>query len=284
MNGLLAALRSELFVGRHTLGSKLVVFTPSLLVCLQYLLAKLTSVGTQARDSLAGSSFEAATANNAWGYFVDGLSTGLTMLGLLLVALSAYSFSYDRDSGAIRHLVIRRASRPAIIIAKLLYFHLLALLAIALLLLVSYLLSGSLWEFGPVVEDGFELIGEAEIRSEVLLGLRLALLPIPAAIALGLLVSVIANSATQAVTTALGITLAMDIFKGMMGDMANYLYARFQPSLLDQSYLQDVSRLVRGYSDVLVDQQLLQLNTWVPLPALLLFTGLAVLLVRVRKL
>lgn len=284
MTGLLAALRSELYVGRHTLGSKLVVLMPSVLVCLQYLLAKITSVGTQARDSFSGSSFEAVSANNAWGYFVDGLSTGLTLLGLLLVALSAYSFSYDRDSGAVRHLLIRRASRPAIILAKLLYFHLLALLAIALLLLVSYLLSGSLWEFGPVVEDGFELIGEAEIRSEIALGLRLALIPIPASIALGLLVSVVANSATQAVTAALGITLAMDIFKGMMGNMADYLYARFQPSLLDQSYLQDVSRLVRGYSDVLVDDKLLQLNTWVPVPALLLFTGVALILVRVRKL
>lgn len=285
MNGPLVALRSEIFVGLHTLGSKLVIVTPALLVALQYTLAKLTAAGTEARDSLLGqSSFDEALSNNAWGYFVDGLSTGLTLLGLLLVAMSAYSFSFDRDTGAVRHLLIRRVSRPALVLAKLVYFHILALLAIVLLLAVCYFLSGSLWEFGPVVEDGFELIGEDEIRAEISLGLRLALLPLPAAIALGVLVSVLANSATAAVTGALGITLAMDLFKGMLGDGANYLYARFQPSLLDQSYLQDVGRLVRGYSDVLVDERLLQLNAWAPWPALALFTALAVAIVHMRKL
>lgn len=285
MNGLLAALRSELHVGLHTLGSKLVIVTPALLVALQYFLTRLTAAGTEARDNLLGqNSFDQALTNNAWGYFVDGLSTGLTLLGLLLVALSAYSFSFDRDTGALRHLLIRRVSRPALVVAKLIYFHLLAVLAIVLLTAVCYFLSGSLWEFGPVVEDGFELIGEQEIREEIALGLRLALLPLPAAIALGVLVSVVANSATSAVTGALGITLAMDIFKGMLGGGANYLYARFQPSLLDQSYLQDVGRLVRGYSDVLVDERLLQLNTWVPWPALALFVALALLIVRLRKL
>ncbi|MFN3163732.1 MAG: ABC transporter permease subunit [Pseudohongiellaceae bacterium] len=285
MNGLLAALRSELHVGLHTLGSKLVIVTPALLVALQYFLTRLTAAGTEARDNLLGqNSFDQALTNNAWGYFVDGLSTGLTLLGLLLVALSAYSFSFDRDTGALRHLLIRRVSRPALVVAKLIYFHLLAVLAIVLLTAVCYFLSGSLWEFGPVVEDGFELIGEQEIREEIALGLRLALLPLPAAIALGVLVSVVANSATSAVTGALGITLAMDIFKGMLGGAANYLYARFQPSLLDQSYLQDVGRLVRGYSDVLVDERLLQLNTWVPWPALALFVALALLIVRLRKL
>ena len=285
MNGFVVALRSEIFVGLHTLGGKLVIITPTLLVALQYFLARLTAAGNEARDNLLGqSSFDEALTSNAWGYFVDGLSTGLTLLGLLLVALSAYSFSFDRDTGALRHLLIRRVSRPALVLAKLVYFHLLAVLAIVLLLAVCYLLSGSLWEFGPVVEDGFELIGEAEIRDEIALGLRLALLPLPAAIGLGVLVSVLANSATSAVTGALGITLAMDIFKGMLGNGANYLYARFQPSLLDESYLQDVGRLVRGYSDVLVDEQLLQLNTWVPWPALVLFVGLALVVVRLRKL
>jgi hypothetical protein len=94
-----------------------------------------------------------------------------------------------------------------------------------------------LWDFGPVVEDGYELIGSDEIRSEVWLGLRLALIPLPTALAFGVLVSVLAQSATQAVTAALGVTLALDVFKGVLGDAAHYLYASFQPSLIDQSYL-----------------------------------------------
>ena len=285
MNGLLVAIKSEIFVALRTFASKLIVTAPALVAAAQLMLVKLTEAGQQARDSiLGGSSFEQSVANNAYGFFVDGLTTGLTMLGLLLVAQGAYSFSYDRDIGSIRHLLIRRVSRHSMLTAKLIHLHLLALLSTLLLLTTSYLLSGILWEYGAIVEDGFELISEQEIREEIGLGLRLALVPLPAAIALGLLISVSTQSATQAVTTALGITLAIDIFKGLLGDMANYLYASFQPSLIDQSYLQSVSRIVRGYSDVLIDDSVLQLNMWVPFPALVLFFAAGLWIVQRRKL
>jgi ABC-type transport system involved in multi-copper enzyme maturation permease subunit len=284
MNGLLVAIKSEIFVALRTFASKLIVAAPALVAAAQLLLVKLTEAGQQARDSLlGGSSFEESVANNAYGFFVDGLTTGLTMLGLLLVAQGAYSFSYDRDIGSIRHLLIRRVSRSSVLTAKLIHLHLLALLSTLLLLTTSYLLSGMLWEYGAIVEDGFELISEQEIREEIGLGLRLALAPLPAAIAFGLLISVSSQSATQAVTTALGITLAIDIFKGLLGDMANYLYASFQPSLIDQSYLQSVSRIVRGYSDVLIDDSVLQLNMWVPFPALVLFFAAGLWIVQRRK-
>lgn len=284
MNGLLVAIRSELFVALRTFASKLIVLAPALLAAAQLLLVKLTEAGQQARDSLlGGSSFEDSIANNAYGFFVDGLSTGMTMLGLLLVAQGAYSFSYEREIGSIRHTLIRRVSRSSALSAKLIHLHLLALLSALLLLVTCYLLSGLLWEYGAIVEDGFELISEQEIQEEIWLGIHLALTPLPAAIAFGLLVSVSAQSATQAVTTALGITLAIDIFKGLLGDVANYLYASFQPSLIDQSYLQSVSRIVRGYSDVLIDDSVLQLNMWVPFPALILFFGLGLVIVQRRK-
>ncbi|MEE3011854.1 MAG: ABC transporter permease subunit, partial [Pseudomonadota bacterium] len=207
-----------------------------------------------------------------------------TLLFLLLVAQAAYSFSAEVENGTMRHQLIRCSSRRLIVISKLIQLHALALMGVGILIVSSYLLSGLLWEFGPVVEDGFELISEAEIRDEITLGLRLALTPLPAAIALGLLLSVLANTATQAVVSALGITLAMDIFKGMLGDYAYYLYASFQPALIDQSYLQDVSRLVRGYSDVLIDDRVIQLNYWVPIPTLLVLVTASLIFVQTRKL
>ncbi|PCJ23707.1 MAG: hypothetical protein COA96_11180 [SAR86 cluster bacterium] len=284
MNGLLTAIRSEIFVALHTFASKLIVLAPALIVLLQSIIVKLSTASQQARDSLLGnSSFEDSIANNAYGYYVDGLSTGLTMLGLLLVAQAAYSFSYERDIGSLRHLLVRRVSRSSLILAKFIHLHVLAVLSLLLLILTSYVFSGMFWEFGPIVEDGFELISEAEIQEEIRLGLHLAIIPIPAAIAFGLFVSVCAQSATQAVTTALGITLALDIFKGLLGNFSNYIYASFQASLIDESYLQDVSRLVRGYSDVLIDDRVQQLNLWVPFPALLLFLALTILIVQRRK-
>jgi len=285
MNGLLIAIKSETFIALRTFASKLIVAAPALVAAAQLLLVRLTEAGQQARDSLlGGSNFEADVANNAYGFFVDSLSTGLTMLGLLLVAQAAYSFSYERDIGSIRHILIRRVSRRSLLSAKLIHLHVLSLLSVLLLLASRYLLSGMLWEYSAILEDGFALISESGVREEITLGIQLALLPLPAAIAFGLLISVSAQSATQAVSAALGITLAIDIFKGLLGDLALYLYASFQPSLIDQSYLQSVSRIVRGYSDVLIDDRVLQLNMWVPFPALLVFFAASLWIVQRRNL
>jgi ABC-type transport system involved in multi-copper enzyme maturation permease subunit len=281
MTGLKVAIQSELFVGLRSFSSKLIVLGPALIASCQLVLVKLRDLGSQSRDNLLGRSQNSdEVANNAYGYFVDGLLTGLMILSLLIVAFAAYSISNDRDTGQLRHFIIRRISRPSVVIGKLIYLHLLALLSIVFLLLISYGVSASLWEFGPIVEDGFELISESEIHQEISLGLRLALLPLPAAIAFGVLISVISQNTTQAITIALGATLAMDVFKSSLGDLAYYLYASFQPSLLDQSYLSDVSRLVRGYSDVLVDNRFLEMNTWVPFPTALLFIVAAVIIIR----
>ena len=285
LSSLIQALRSEFYVARYALGARLLILLPSAAAAFQFIASKISDTGTAARDSLMNSnSFDDAIASNAWGHFVDGLDTGITLLFLLLVAQAAHSFSAELESGALRHQIIRCSSRRLIVMSKLLQLHALALVAVGILIVSSYLLSGLLWEFGPVVEDGFELISEAEIRDEIALGLRLALAPLPSAIALGLLLSVIAHTATQAVVSALGISLTMDVFKGMLGDYAYYLYASFQPALIDQSYLQDVSRLVRGYSDVLIDDRAIQLNYWVPIPTLVVLVAASLIVVQTRKL
>jgi ABC-type transport system involved in multi-copper enzyme maturation permease subunit len=284
MNGFAIALQSELFIARHTFSSKLIVLAPAVLAVLQTLLKWITEAGAATRNNLLSNpTFDDIVNLNAYGHFVDGMKTGLTVLGLILVAQAAYSFSYDRDTGMIRHILIRRASKPALILAKLLQINLIGLISILLLIITTYVTSSLLWEFGAIVEDGFELISEEEILAEIATGLQLAIIPLPAAIAFGLLVSVIAQSATQAITTALGITLAIDIFKSMLGDYADYVYARFQPSLIDASYLQDVSRIVRGYSDVMLNESVLQLNLWMPIPTLIIFVGLTIIFIHKKS-
>ena len=284
MNGFAIALKSELFIARHTFSSKLIVLAPAVLAVLQTLLEWITEAGAATRNNLLSNpTFDDIVNLNAYGHFVDGMKTGLTVLGLILVAQAAYSFSYDRDTGMIRHILIRRASKPALIFAKLLQINLIGLISILLLTITTYVTSSLLWEFGAIVEDGFELISEEEIIAEIATGLQLAIIPLPAAIAFGLLVSVIAQSATQAITTALGITLAIDIFKSMLGDYADYVYARFQPSLIDASYLQDVSRIVRGYSDVMINESVLQLNLWMPIPTLIIFVGLTMIFIHKKS-
>lgn len=284
MNGFIAALKAELYVTRHSMSARLLLVLPAVIVIARAAVVKLSESGQAARDALLGQGDALVGGSNAWGQLVDSFSMGLTLLSLSLVAYGAWTFANDRDTGALRHALIRRVSRMGFVMAKLLTVFLLAAASLLLMSIAIAVISAVLWDFGPVVEDGYELISSEEIRTEVALGLRLALIPLPAALAFGLLVSVVAQSATQAVTSALGITLAIDIFKSVLGERANYLYASFQPSLIDQSYLQDVSRLVRGYSDVMIDNRVLALNEWVPIPEMFCFVALMLVLVRRKTL
>jgi len=286
MDGFITALKAELFVALRSNSTRLVVLLPAVISALQLVLVSFRSAGDQARDALTGQGFGPGTVDgaDAWGALVDAMSTGLTLIGLTLVAYAAWSFASDKDSGALRHLLIRRVSRRALVLAKLATAHIVGALSVALMLAVAIVVANGLWQFGPVVEDGYELIGTAEIHSEIRIGLLLALVPLPAAIALGMLISVSTQNATQAITAALGLTLALDIFKALMGNFSSYLYVTYQSSLLNESYLDDVSRLVRGFSDVLIDPTALQLNQWAPWPQFLLFVVLSLIVVQYRKL
>ena len=293
MQGLMTANRAEIFVFTHSRSIQLLCVIPAVVAAVQLVLvrslaasneARAALMGTQTTDDFGGGGFGNVEGADAWGALVDALGTGLTLISLILVAYAAWSFASDRDQGVLRHLLIRRVSRPALVLSKLIQAHLLALVSIVLMLLVTFGSAALLWDFGPVIEDGYELIGTADIHAELRLGLSLALIPLPAAIAVGVLVSVLSNSTTQALSMALGLTLGLDLLKSVLGGAADYLYASYLVSLLDESYLDDVARLVRGYSDVMIDPAVLQLNQWVPWPQMVLFIILALVLVRRKKL
>jgi len=286
MHGFMTALRAEIYVALRSHSTRLVVVLPALISSVQLLLMSFRSASEQAREALSGQGFgqTSVAGADAWGALVDAMSTGLTLTGLMLVAYAAWSFAGDRDSGALRHLLIRRVSRRALVAAKLVNAHLIGGLSVMLMLLTIILVANSLWDFGPVVEDGYELIGTQEIHAEIRLGLLLALIPLPTAIALGMLISVSTSNATQAITAALGLTLALDIFKGLMGGVSDYLYVSYQASLINESYLSDVSRLVQGFSDVMIDPAALQLNQWAPWPQMLVLVIASLIIVQTRKL
>lgn len=283
LGGFGLALRAEYFVACRNWKLWCLLGLPAFASILHLILIRINSASVDARQSLSGSN-PVESVDYAYGFFVDGLSTGFLLLYLLFISISAYAFAIDRDHGVARHMLIRQSSRQSIILAKLLLLILGATIACFGIFLSTLIVSASLWDFGPVVEDGYELISVAEIEMEIRKGLILALLPLPACLCLGLFLSVIANSALQAVSMALGISLVLDIFKGALGSSAYYFYTSFQPSLLDNSYLKEVSRIARGFSDILVDDKVLQLNYWLPLPQALLFLILTLVFIQRKNL
>lgn len=276
------AWRTEWFALRHSLLPWLVVCLPVLAALLRLVGARFQSVAMSARGGFGA---DAGAADNwGYGYWVDSVSTGLILVYILFIGFSAFSLASERDTGVIRHRLIRSLGRWQLLLARFVSLNLLALVSVTLMLVLSGLVARAWWDLGPVVEDGFEIIGEQDILMEIRLGLKLALLPLPGAIAFGLLVSVLARSATQAVALAVGFVLLWDMFKSSLGDLAHYLFPTFQPALLDQSYLADVARIVRGYSDVLIDERVYLLNLWLPLPQAVALLVLALLLINRRTL
>ncbi len=263
----ITGFKAELFLLRRLKGTWWLLLIPSLAAAARLALAKVSEMAANAQASLDG---EDIVASNGYGFFVDGLASGFILLYLAIMAYAAYGLAFERDMGMTRHLIIRSVSRANVLWAKFSALLLLSFMATLLLLASSYGLSTLLWELGPVVEDGYELIDEATIRAEISLGLQLALFPLPAAIALGLLFAVVGRSATQAVTLAIGSAVVLSLFGGAMGTAGEYLFIHYQPTLVDRSYLNDVAQLVRGFSDVIVEERRLQLNRWLPLPQALL--------------
>lgn len=284
MNAFLIALRAELFVTLRSNSARLVLIAPALIACAQLLMGNLISASQQASDALMGaSSFGQIDGADAWGALVDAYLTGLTVVGLILVIYAAWSLAADQDSGVLRHILIRRVSRRTAVMTKLTVAHILGVLTLMLMLILSTLFAWLLWDFVPVAEDDYILIATDEIINEIRLGLTLAIIPLPAAIGLGIAISVLASNGTQAIVAALGITLALDILKGLTGGLADYLYITYLPSLLNESYLQDVSRLVRGFSDVMINPDAMQLNYWVPWPQLCIFVTIALLAISRKR-
>ena len=281
-SGLVPALRGDLFLMVRSKGLRLVVALPAVCALAHIGLGTLRQLETTA-GGLVGGGVAASPEASGYGPFVDGVRFGAVVLYLAVLASAAYSIAFEREQGILRHSLIRRVSRPALVASKFVVLTAFSGMLAMLLLAAAWGTSAYFYDFVPIVEDGYELIGHPEIHEEIWRGMVLAFLPLPAAVGFGILVSVVARSAAQALALAVGASLSFDLFKGLLGDSAGYLYAAYHPSLVDQSYLGEVARIVRGYSDVFVEDAVLRLNQWVPIPQAILFVAMAMLIMQRRK-
>lgn len=279
--GLLTALKSECYVLIRSLTPWLLLVLPATASVIKMGMIKMKNIGTLVLNS-ANSDVDTTVAG--YGFLVDGLLISFIITYLLFLGYAAYTFAADRERGITRHSVLRSISRSELIISKYLSLCLLAFLSVIVTLLCTWLAANLLWDLGPLIEDGYEIIGVHEINREIILGLKLALLPLPACLAFGLMFSVFARSAMQAVCLAIGAGLFLDIFKSAFGNFQHYIFSSFQPSLIDHSYLNDVQCIVSGYSDVFIDDRIHRLNLWVPIPEALFFLIITLIIMHRRNL
>ncbi|MEM7234179.1 MAG: hypothetical protein AAF517_18520, partial [Planctomycetota bacterium] len=110
-----------------------------------------------------------------------------------------------------------------------------------------------------------------------------SLAAMPAALAFGLLFSVACRSSALSIGAVLGSAVLFDATKEALGPAARYVYAYHLPALVDRSYLAEVPRIVRGFSDIVVDEEGYWMSLWVPWPQVTLFAIVSLLIVQRRR-
>jgi ABC-type transport system involved in multi-copper enzyme maturation permease subunit len=281
INGIFTAFKSECYVLSKSRILWLLLLLPVAASFIKMTMINMKNIGNNVINSVNSGT---ETTVTGYGFMVDGLSIGLITIYLLFLGFSAYTFAIDSERGITRHSVVKSISRSELVMAKYFFLCILAFLSLVILLSGTWLTANLFWDLGPLIEDGYQIIGVEEIKREIYQGLKLALLPLPACLSFGLLFSVCARSAIQAVCLALGAGLLLDVFKPALGDLQHYIFFSFQPSLIDHSYLKDVQRIVSGFSDVLIDDRIHQLNLIVPFPEALLFLIITIIVIHRRNL
>ncbi len=154
----------------------------------------------------------------SYSHIADAASAALNLGGLALaIAFGALLVAPEVQSGTIRLLLVRPATRLELLLGK----FLLGLTHILLMLAVAYAAAWAvvaiLGELTGVTLGGTIVYTQREMRTAFLYGALLSILPMAAATAYALLISVIARSGSAAVLLALAGWLILDVVKHPLG-------------------------------------------------------------------
>ena len=278
-------LRAE---GHRLLRSRaswLVLVTLFLVSALRVFAAYVGATAARAeRLAGGGGEVDASSSGDAWAPFVEGWRAGLVLAAILLLCHAARGLAGDREAGLLRLATTRGASRTSLVLGRAALAPVLVLAFTAVTGLGAYLAARWFFAFGPLVEDGYEILSAEELAGE----LRHAVLAVlPALLALytfGLFVSSLARSATQAVAWSLTSFLVFDLFKEALGPARHWCFAAFSPSFVDGSAMAEMAGMARGFSDAGFPAALLRLNLWLPWPWAVALVALACLVLSRRTL
>lgn len=277
---------SRLVRARTTWYAAIAVLTLAFLRVTASKLAEQAAWAEQVRRALMSGAEtpEAPPVSNAFGPWVDGWRAGIALGVVLLVVHGARSLAADDERGLARIQLTRGASRASIVLAR----GALGLVLTPLLVLfagLGSLIGASLFfQFGALVQDGYELASTEMLFDELTIAVLASLPPLYASHAFGVLISSWARTSSLALVVALVSLLGFDLFKEVLGETQYWLFAAYTPSFIDRSCLGEMSGIARGFFDSGYTQALVRMNFSLPLAQAAIFLVLALLLFRRRPL
>lgn len=212
---------------------------------------------------------------NAWAPWIEGWLAGLTLGALLLLVLAARTLAGDREAGLLPLATTRSVSRGGLVLGRALLGVPLVLGLMALTGLASYLTAGAVFEFGPLVEYGFEILSAEELSHETTRAVLASVGPLLTLWVFGISVSSLSASPAVAVGLALTAFLGFDLFKQVLGDGQRWVFASFTPSLVDTSALAELTEVARGLADAGFTEGLWAMNMILPWPQAVLLLGVS---------
>ena len=224
-----------------------------------------------------------------WHYFGtplaahEGWRTGLALGALLLLIHGARSVAGDRERGVLRLASTRTVSRSGLLLGRALLGPVLVLGLTLVSGAGAYLAANHWFELGPLVEDGYLILGRDEVLYELRVAVLLALPALWAVHVFAMLVSSLSRGVTVAVASSVTLFLAFDLFKDALGRGQYWVFATFSPSFVDSSAMQEMVGVANGYSDAGYVESLVRMNLMLPWGWGLLALVLAVLFVNRRR-
>jgi len=228
-----------------------------------------------------GGDVDPLSSGGAWAPLVDGWALGLVFGNLVLLLHAARTIAGDCENGVLRFATTRSVTRSGLVLGRVLLAPFLVGAVMAVTGLTAYLVAGSMADFGPFVEDGFEILTAGQLGEEVTRSVWAVVPPMLATYAFGLFLSCLARGATLSSAAALGIFLAFDLFKTILGDAHYWVFASHVPTPAGGSTWSELPGVARGFSDSGFSPELIQAGFAGSWPALIVFTvGACVVLQR----
>jgi len=271
MSGWRAILGAERYRTWRTRSSPLLLLVLFCVPALAVLARYAGEARVRAAAALTGSTAgDAASSGSGWASLVDGWRVGLALGSLLLLVHALRTVSVDRENGLLRMAVVRGVRRRDLVVGRALFACVLIASVFLVTGLGAFAASFRLYDFGPLVEDGYVLAEAGELRRELWSASALALPGLVATYAFGLCISSLCRTSAGALVSGLILFLGFDLFKDTLGAGQYWVFAAYTPSLVDGSALGEMSGIARGYSDAGFSAELRSFNLWMPCPQALL--------------
>ncbi len=283
MSGTWLMFRAELFRLRRSRAIWLAAVFVFLASSSRVLAARLSDSAARFAAARQGRELLGLEEGRGWALLVEGWRTGLALGALLLLIHGARSVAGDRERGVLRLASTRTVSRSGLLLGRALLGPVLVLGLTLVSGAGAYLAANHWFELGPLVEDGYLILGRDEVLYELRVAVLLALPALWAVHVFAMLVSSLSRGVTVAVASSVTLFLAFDLFKDALGRGQYWVFATFSPSFVDSSAMQEMVGVANGYSDAGYVESLVRMNLMLPWGWGLLALVLAVLFVNRRR-